>query len=374
MKFYLWVLVITDCPKLKDFAPFQFRNLHSSEVEKKPWMWMLEDYRAELSSSQAEQKEWLSAVRELTIHGCPRLTMLPPLPPAASTKVFVGGNSTDPYIFRLHQRLWVKSSKDLRILDDKILAFKNLTEITTLHIENCPNLASLSFDGFKQLQNLRELAIISCCNLLSPRILPHIVFEDWKNTNCLALPRLTYIKIESCGGIVGKWLSEMLPHAECLEAIAPGCLVQDEFHLHIPLNVCSTLHELYIECCQQMKLCDGKDSFGGFTSLTKLKISNCAMLLSSANKGFSLPPSITNLVIEGLPTKLQPYLWENLTSLKNLDVRDSPDLQYLHLHSCTALEELKIYGCGKLAVLEGFRHLLSLRKIEILSGLNMYNA
>ncbi|CAN6236279.1 unnamed protein product [Urochloa humidicola] len=114
-----------------------------------------------------------------------------------------------------------------------------------------------------------------------------------------------------------------------------------------------------------MELCGSKKWFSGFTSLTELKISYCPKLLSSTNEKFPLPPSIQEMQIECLPTRLQPYFPENQTSLKNLVVGRSPDLQSLRLHFCTALEALEIYSCGQLAVLEGLQYLNSLRRLYI---------
>ncbi|XP_039826843.1 uncharacterized protein LOC120688549 [Panicum virgatum] len=97
----------------------------------------------------------------------------------------------------------------------------------------------------------------------------------------------------------------------------------------------------------------------------ELKISYCPKLLSSTNEKFPLPPSIQELQIECLPTRLQPYFPENQTSLKNMVVGPSPDLQSLRLHSFTALEVLEIYNCGQLDVLEGLPYLNSLRRLCI---------
>lgn len=110
------------------------------------------------------------------------------------------------------------------------------------------------------------------------------------------------------------------------EAVLPTILAQHEFHLHIPLNVLSTLQKFHIKRCPDMQLC-GSKGFGGFTSLTKLKIlqnAPCCFPLLMAD--FSLPSLIPELRIQGLPKKLQPYFPWNRTFLKELVVKVSPDL------------------------------------------------
>lgn len=72
------------------------------------------------------------------------------------------------------------------------------------------------------------------------------------------------------------------------QAVLPISLVQDEFILHIPLNALPTLEKLHIQRCPEMQLCDSKEGFGGFTSLTELIITGCPMLLSLPTRGFLL--------------------------------------------------------------------------------------
>ncbi|CAL5025381.1 unnamed protein product [Urochloa decumbens] len=393
LDFHLRVLIIENCHELKVFTPFELWNSCSSEVEQRPWTSILEGTSAGFSSAEAAQKKWLSSLRELKIHGCPRLMLSYPLPPAENTQVSVQPLLTYPAVEKSSSDLSVMSSKELRELNDKILAFQNLTNVTSLHIEHCPNLVFLSFEGFRQLHNLRKMVILSCGNLVSLCIVPG-VSETWNATNDPAFPYLKHLKIESCGGIAGKWLTEMLPHMQSLEkldigdcpqmksisvhhprqevetsrlacqAVLPTSLARDEFGLHIPLNVLSTIKKLHIQRCPEMQLCGSKEGFGGFTSLTELIITGCPMLLSSADEKFALPPFVPDLHIEFLPKRLQLYFPKN-ASIRFLLVHESPDLQSLNLHSCTTLQELQIHNCQQLAVLEGMQYLSSLRVLSL---------
>ncbi|CAN6356015.1 unnamed protein product [Urochloa humidicola] len=70
-----------------------------------------------------------------------------------------------------------------------------------------------------------------------------------------------------------------------------------------------------------------------------------------------LPQSLGELEITDSPETLWPCFPGNLTFLKKLTVRNSPSLEILRLHSCTALQELRIQYCGSLAILEGLQSL-----------------
>jgi hypothetical protein len=315
-----------------------------------------------------------------------------PLPPAENTQVSVQPLLTYPALEKSSSDLSVMSSKELRVLNAKILAFENLTDVTSLRIEHCPNLVFLSFEGLRQLRNLRKMVIVSCGNLALSCTVP-CVSETWNATNYVAFPRLKHLKIKSCGVIAGKWLTEMLPHMQSLEeldiedcpqmksisihdprqevqtgrlaceAVLP-LLAQDEFGLHIPRNVLLTLKKLHIQRCPEMQLCCSKEGFGGFNTLTGLISTGCPMLLSSADETFSLPPFVPDLHIEFLPRRFQPYFPEN-TCVRFLLVHESPDLRYLNLHFCTALQELQIHSCRQLAVLEDMQYLSSLRVLSV---------
>ncbi|CAL4994728.1 unnamed protein product [Urochloa decumbens] len=386
-------LHIKNCPELKEFAPFTSENFCSFDVIQNSGMSRPESKSAELSSAEAEGKKWLPVLRILMIHGCPRLKLIHALPPSSNTQLSIEGLPTYPAIKRRSGDLSVKSSNDLQVFDAKILAFQNLKDVTSVKIKNGPNLVFLCFEGFRQLNNVRNMTISKCGNLIS--FVPKAISETWEVTTCPAFPHLKYLKIESCGGIGGKWLNEMLLHMQSLEvlhivdcpkikslsiqkaenhnlassseceAVLPTILAQHELHLYIPLNVLSTLQEFHIERCPEMQLC-GSRGFGGFISLTKLDITECPMLLSSADERFSLPPSVTNLRIINLPKNLHFYFPGGRTFLKELEVDGCPDLQSLCLDSCTALERLWIGQCTQLAVLEGLQYLNSLGVLSII--------
>ena len=86
-----------------------------------------------------------------------------------------------------------------------------------------------------------------------------------------------------------------------------------------------------------------------------------------ANGRWLLPTSLRQLEINDSHSQqtLQPCFPTDSTSLESLEVRKSPDLQSIQLHSCTALEELTIGDCGSLTALEGLQCLGRLRHLYV---------
>lgn len=338
----------------------------------------------EVSSAEAKEKRWLSGLRELRIHGCPRLMLSHPVPPAPNTRVSIEGLSAHPTMKKCSDHLSVMSSNESRVLDAKILAFQNLKDVTSVHIEDCPNLVSLSIEGLMQLNELRKLNIIRCGNLVPSCIMPNSVSEDWKATSYPALPRFRQLQIESCGGIAGKWLTEMLPHIQPLKELnivdspqlksisihchkqeAEGCslasssecqavlstsLTEDKFLLRIPSNVLSTLKTFRITIWDspEMELC-------------------------GTPEGFDLFPRLERLIVDALPALAAPFC-RHLTSLPYLElgrcvnaVRFTEE-QEEAIRLLTSLQELRFFYCSDLVDLPTVLHDLSSLKRLVLYG------
>lgn len=84
------------------------------------------------------------------------------------------------------------------MLDRKILAFHNLRYLKDLVKSWGPNLLSISLEFFRQLFSLRSFQIRRP-NRLSRYVLQVIIHEDNAAANCLTLPFLKQIHIDSCG-------------------------------------------------------------------------------------------------------------------------------------------------------------------------------
>uniref|UniRef100_R7W9F9 Putative disease resistance protein RGA4 n=1 Tax=Aegilops tauschii TaxID=37682 RepID=R7W9F9_AEGTA len=400
----LRVLQIEDCEALKEFDLFDNDD-----------------------NSGITQGSWLPSLRNLILDYCPHLEVLKPLPPSTTfCKVLIREVPRFPYMkVSSGEKLEIgntddyggddfdESSDELRILDDKTLAFHNLGNLKLMEINGCRNLRCFSFEGFSHLVSLTSLTIVDCKQLFSSDVSPEYTLEEVTAVNCNAFPSLKSLSIVSCG-IAGKWLSLMLQHAAGLEeltlqscahitrvvlpmeeeensqlTIVLSSANQDEVLtwlardglLHIPSNLVSSLKNITITQCPRLKFNWGKDYFSGFTSLEKLQIWGYSPLLDNdgsddrangdffvfekedkpqgANGRWLLPTSLQELNIASFcyQETLQPCFPRDITSLKELNVRCIRGLQSLQLHSCTALEELAISGCGSVTVtvLEGMQ-------------------
>ncbi|KAK1685478.1 hypothetical protein QYE76_046326 [Lolium multiflorum] len=353
--------------------------------------------------SQGDQKRWLPTLRRLTIHDCPCLTVSHPLPPSALiSDLSIRGVPTVPKM-SINSGWFTIESNELSVLDDRILAFHNLRGITSLDIRNCPNLVSLSGEAFSQLTALKYLSIHDCPNLAKSSIMSEVVLENTRSTRSLPLPSLKLLVISTCG-ITGSWLTQMLSQMQSLEelvltdcpavkflsisepsetegtsSLVSGVMTsaQDEHQLKLSYNLLCSLKELRIHRSPDLEFCGGKRDFLGFTSLRVLTLDGCPKLVSSlvghmgerkddgSVEAGLLPPSLEDLSISHLPENLRPFIPEGLHYLKKLSLSSSPYLKSVQLHPFIALEELRIWGCVQLAVLDGLQFLTSLRNLDM---------
>ncbi|KAM0872899.1 hypothetical protein ACQ4PT_038368 [Festuca glaucescens] len=350
--------------------------------------------------SQGDQNRWLPSLRRLTIHDCPCLTVSHPLPSSARiSELSIRGVPTVPKMSRNYGRFTIKSN-ELTVLDDRILALHNLRGITRLQIRNCPNLVSLSSEAFSQLIALEYLSIHDCPNLAKSNIMSEVVQENSRPTRSLLLPSLKSLVIITCG-ITGRWLTQMLSQTQSLEkllltdcpaikflsisepsetegtsSLVSGVMTsaQDEHQLKLSYNLLCSLKKLWIHCSPDMVFCGGKRDFLGFTSLTELVLEPRLVSSLVGHMGERkddgivearlLPPSLESLSISQLPENLRSFVPEGLLYLKKL-ILSSPYLKSVQLHPCIALEELRIWGCEHLAVLDGLQFLTSLRILSM---------
>ncbi|XP_048559208.1 disease resistance protein RGA2-like isoform X2 [Triticum urartu] len=340
-------------------------------------------------TSQGDQMGLPSSLRRLTIHDCPCLIVSHPLPPSALISELSIRGALRLARMSIKHRWFSIESNELSVLDDSILAFSNLGGITSFGIRNCQNLISLSSKAFSQLIALESLDIRNCPNLTMSNIMPEVVLSSLKR-----------VYIDRCG-ITGRWLSQLLSHSPPLEelqlrdcpqikflsisqptetegtsslASAVMTLAQDEHELKLPYNLLCSLKVLWIQQSLDLKFFGGNRDSTRFTSLRELVLCGCPELVSSlvgetkddgtVEVGL-LPPSLEDLTITPLPRNLQSFTPQGLLHLKKLSLSDSPCLKSVQLHSCTALQELQIWRCGKLAVLEGLQFLTSIRSLDI---------
>ncbi|KAM0855874.1 hypothetical protein ACQ4PT_049493 [Festuca glaucescens] len=254
---------------------------------------------------EIEQRTCLPGIRKLVLHHCPHLKVMKTFPPSATcSELHIQGVSTLTMAGSSSENLRIGWSNEVRILDDKILAFRNLRNLKSMSIYECENLSYISFEGFCQLVCLKRLDIVGCKQLFSLVGMPQHALDDVTVVNRMAFPSLEKLKIVRCG-IEGKWLSLMLRHAPELEKLSlfhcphittvllpteeeensdlddPLTELAQDGHLHIPSNAVSSLKKLHIEYCDHLTYNGSKGGFSGFTSLQKLKILKCPELFSS---------------------------------------------------------------------------------------------
>ncbi|KAK1685431.1 hypothetical protein QYE76_046279 [Lolium multiflorum] len=353
--------------------------------------------------SQGDKKIWLPSLRRLTIHDCPCLMVSHPLPPSALiSELSIRGVPTVPKM-SINGGWFTIESNELSVLDDRILAFRNLRGIISLEIANCPNLVSLSSEAFNQLIALQYLDIQGCPNLAKSNIMSEVVQENISPARSILLPSLKSLVMNKCG-ITGRWLTQMLSQTQSLEKlILTNCpavkflsisepsgtegtsslvsgvmmLPEDEHQLKLSCNLLCSLKRLWIQHILDLEFCGRKGDFRGFTSLTDLFLVDCPKLVSQlvghmgerkddgTVEARLLPPSLEDLWISQLPENLQSFIPEGLLHLKKLSLLSSPYLKSVQLHPCIALEELRIWGCEHLAVLDGLQFLTSLRILHM---------
>nr|UYX79455.1 wheat stem rust immune receptor SR9G [Triticum aestivum] len=350
--------------------------------------------------TQGDQMGWPSSLRRITIHDCPCLIVPHPLPPSALISEMSIRGVPGLAQMSINHRWFTIESNELSVLDDSILAFSNLGGIRLFQIRMCPNLISLSSESFSQLIALETLCIHDCPNLTMSNIMPEIVQENSTSASSLVLPSLKSVNISRCG-VTGRWLSQLLSHSQSLEKLLlGGCpqikflsisqptetegtsslasavmtSAQDEHELKLPYNLLCSLKVLWIQQSLDLKFFGGNRHSTRFTSLTELVLACCPKFVSSLvgetkDDGTIdvelLPPSLENLFISSFPENLQSFAPQGLLYLKKLSLFGGPCLKSVQLHSCTALQELRIGGCVQLAVLEGLQFLTSLRSLDI---------
>ncbi|CAL5029947.1 unnamed protein product [Urochloa decumbens] len=405
-------MVLIEMPQLESCSCYSVRDLNSSlrvliiEGCRVLMVFPLFQRSAEFS---VEQKSWLSGLSKLTIHDCPCFTISHALPPSSSvcrlsiTEVpefphMKGSTNGELKIYNYHENTFSKNPDQATKVDDNVLSFHGLRALTSLRLENCWNISSISLKGFRQLISLKSLKIKYCRNLFSSDVLLEHAYEDMANANFSAFPSLEHLKIKSCG-ITGKWLSVILRHAPALEKLhldvcaeISGLLIEGressssnhtpaprapsagnpdgtltsstpEGLLRIPPNYVSSLKKMSIWCCRELTFQGDKEGFSVFTSLEQLKVMECPKLIPSLvqkyenndqrNGRWLLPHSLVELEIDSSPETLQPCSLEDSNCLRKLVIHYSPSLKVLQLRSCTALEELTVDDCESLAVPEG---------------------
>ncbi|KAL6659426.1 hypothetical protein ACP70R_003466 [Stipagrostis hirtigluma subsp. patula] len=354
----LQVLEIKGCPKLRElplscFSPDQTVAIHLFPL-----------------------------LHRFIIHECPLLPPLPSLPLGPKvlrmTVVNAGSlpyKSLSYYQFKsllYYQTLILEGTEKLRS-PNGVLSLCNLGALSELTLVSCANLTWFSWEeAFRQLRSMKKLNFVECPKFLS--VSTEQEEQYYKKDN--PLPTLEKLTIESCciRGNQLAYVLSLLPSLSNLELRdCPGA-ADNECVLLISLGSLMCLKELCITNCVDLS-CGNNEGLRGLISLETLRIGECPKLLASlipdemdeegqsSSRSILLPSSLQQLVLHGMDQKLLPL--SNLTSLKELGITESSDLESLDLHSCTALEEIRIHCSGPLSSVKGLQTCISLASLQV---------
>ncbi|XP_062227298.1 putative disease resistance protein RGA3 [Phragmites australis] len=329
------------------------------------------------SFSDIEHEQQLLNLQRVQIHECPKSADLPSFPVnKILTDIDIAdAGSTRSMSFRLKHvvgsdglSITIKGGPYLSNLDEKILAFHNITTLEEMEIIDSRDLTYLAWNKLRQLTFLKRFAVSSCpkvfCSLPTGYSLPPSL-QDLRLSMCdvtgnqltqllINLPNLSNLEIAYCRKVTSL----------AVGFLSSGIDLMTEGLCHIPSHCLTNIQHLHIS--SDMAFLSNK-GLGDFICLRDLIIRGCAILLTSmvqrAGTHSILPSSLHKLHIDALPDTV--FQHSNLTSLVQLDVEHSPSLTTLDLHSFKNLRNLVIKECNLLTSCEGLQNLIFLSKMVV---------
>ncbi|VAI70011.1 unnamed protein product [Triticum turgidum subsp. durum] len=173
--------------------------------------------------------------------------------------------------------------------------------------------------GFGRFVSLREVIIENC-----PTPLSTMVSGRASKVPPPSLVKLIVTDIED----------------SCLQFSQLSCLVE------LQVLRCSSLTSVNLDSC---------------TALQDLKIEGCKLL--SSIEGLQSCKTLRHLSIHGSEALLS--LRASLSTLTTVSIEKNPNLACLDLHTCTALQKLRIEGCATMASFEGIKSLVGLKELRV---------
>nr|UBY07503.1 NBS-LRR disease resistance protein [Dasypyrum villosum] len=349
--FHLEVLIIEDCPELKEL-PFSCSTCSQQEQE-------------------GANMTLFPRLRELKIVRCPNLRTMPPIPWTSSLCVIEieqAGSTFEKLTYsegrygKQGLGLEIRAAAGTDRLFWNEFAFYNLSALKILFLSNCP---PLPFDIILMLTSLEELIIIGCSSIVLSPIIEgegHAVYqvpveELWicesgasgkELTQLLShFPKLTSLLVSDCKNITELGVSEQqsgpqqqeTKEEEEIVATAEGGL------LLLPTQ----LQNLRLYDCRELRILpdsgdNNNKAAGGLQrlhSLRQVKAENCPNLLSSYSGSSSCFP---------FPTSLEQLKLANLEE-HNLALTNLSNLEELELSYMEVLTNLMVSSSSKLHTL-----------------------
>ncbi|KAF7077370.1 hypothetical protein CFC21_081929 [Triticum aestivum] len=356
--FHLEVLIIEDCPELKEL-PFSCSTCSQPMQE-------------------GEKLTWFPRLRELKIVRCPNLRTMPPIPwtrTLCSIKIAEAGSDfqelaySSSHFRKPGYRLIIHAEDGADILFWNELAFCNFSDVKELIIRDCP---PLPMDIIQMLSSLEYISIVGHSSIVlwpfggESHVTHQVPVEEVSITNSGAsgkevtqllshFPKLSSLRICDSENITEVGVSEKRSGAqqqqtkeeEEIVATAEGGL------LLLPTQ----LEKLILRGCRQLRIVPNSGGLQRLHSLRELSAYNCPNLLSSysgSSSGFPFPTSLEQLTLSKLE-ELTNLSFSSSSRLHTLSIDDSSGVLSESICSLlsTSLTRLCFFGSKEVEPIPG---------------------
>ncbi|XP_044359748.1 putative disease resistance protein RGA3 isoform X2 [Triticum aestivum] len=181
------------------------------------------------------------------------------------------------------------------------------------------------------------------------------VMQFWSKQCLGKFTSLKKVVIEYCPALLSTVISGGMSHIppSSLATLRVDCITDRR----LQLSELSSLTDLHVIDCSSLT-CVNLD---GCTALRELYISGCGML--SSLEGMQSCEALRQFSI--YDCKALRSLRVSLGSLATLSIESNPNLAYVDLNSCTALQKLCIKGCATTASWDGLKSLGALGDLKV---------
>nr|ALO70119.1 NBS-LRR-like resistance protein [Oryza sativa] len=306
-------------------------------------------YHTYCTSEEDVKATCFPRLRELEIHNCPKIVSLPPIPytqTLCSVNITDVGTGLESLVYSSKSsKLEIKGNKDLKVLDDNVLASRNLHKLQNLTIEGFPPLEERHL---QMLTSLKRFSLFSSSIAFNPTVersdvewrlsIENLMIQDWNGSGkeltqlLFHLPKLSLL---SLGGCRKKTLLSIALTQQQTSAQVESTQVTASNHRQQQkaedLDLLEEEEELILVSHPLPIGHHNKEEEGtgggwglqALCSLRQLGIRGCPLLLSAYEAPACLfPSSLQYLQITGPMEGVQMLDLSNLTSLTKLFIED----------------------------------------------------